>query len=419
MFYWLIESQRNPTTDPLVFWYQGGPGCSGLLGLLSEHGPLTPAKSGGGLVYNQLSWTNVANVVYLEAPVGVGFSYSNQTFYPSDNSTALDNFNFLEGFLEEYPEYVGRDTWTTGESYGGVYVPTLAYQVVSHPTSQIAKQLKGMMVGNGVFRCMNTDAIDMNLIYYHGLVSYTNFNAWNTNNCPSNPNSLVCKQIMKVTLDQIGTIDQELLPSNIQPSLDPDNLYQDFCSGNASLSFTETGGWPNCAADSVGELATTYLNRVDVQSAIHAKPTKWNICNDVGYISQGFSLVPYYQAIPTLKPSFNILVYSGDVDILTVPFAHTQPCLFQLNRPNKQVWGPWYVNGATAGYVEYFDTYTYATIKGAGHEAPEYQPLNSLAMFDRFLTKQNITMPLSSSTGTVKRPPSQGSLLRKVMGKNY
>jgi hypothetical protein len=39
LFYWLIESQSNPDTAPLVVWFQGGPGCSGLIGLFEENGP--------------------------------------------------------------------------------------------------------------------------------------------------------------------------------------------------------------------------------------------------------------------------------------------------------------------------------------------------------------------------------------------
>jgi hypothetical protein len=64
LFYWFIEAQENVATAPLVFWYQGGPGCSGLAGLLTENGPLVANKQ-GGLDYNPISWTNKHSVVFL------------------------------------------------------------------------------------------------------------------------------------------------------------------------------------------------------------------------------------------------------------------------------------------------------------------------------------------------------------------
>lgn len=73
--YWFVESMGNPSTDPLVFWTNGGPGCSGLLGFLTEQGPFRPNKD-LSLAFNEYAWNTVANMVFIEAPCGVGFSYS-------------------------------------------------------------------------------------------------------------------------------------------------------------------------------------------------------------------------------------------------------------------------------------------------------------------------------------------------------
>ena len=71
----------------------------------------------------------------------------------------------------------------------------------------------------------------------------------------------------------------------------------------------------------------------------------------------------------------------------------TAQCLYELRTTNTIVspWQPWFVNGATAGYVETWSTFSFATLKGGGHEAPQYQPLNALNMFERFLNRQNLT----------------------------
>eukprot|EP01032_Pedospumella_encystans_P015354 gene15354-17568_t len=83
LHYWLIESTNNPSTDPIVLWLNGGPGSSSLIGLLTENGQivtnddsLTNEVDGVPQVFlNPYSWSSLANVIYLESPKGVGFSY--------------------------------------------------------------------------------------------------------------------------------------------------------------------------------------------------------------------------------------------------------------------------------------------------------------------------------------------------------
>ena len=101
--------------------------------LFTENGPIMPDGK-GGLTKNPIAWTSIANVVYLEQPAFVGFSYSNTT---SDKNTGdaqatADNVAFVNGFLKLYPDYVGRETWFTGESYGGVLVALSSLFTHSH-----------------------------------------------------------------------------------------------------------------------------------------------------------------------------------------------------------------------------------------------------------------------------------------------
>ena len=141
----------------------GGPGCSSLAGgFLSELGPYYPTNEPGGLQRNEFAWTQAANVIFLESPAFVGWSYSNTSadavvgaqtnvllavlplvpgsgpasphavcgeltsmrcwHFAGDKRTAADTYVFLEGFLERFPAYVGREFWIAGESYGGHYV---------------------------------------------------------------------------------------------------------------------------------------------------------------------------------------------------------------------------------------------------------------------------------------------------------
>ncbi|VDL87310.1 unnamed protein product [Schistocephalus solidus] len=117
LHYWLVEASTNAEKLPLVLWLNGGPGCSSLLGLLNENGPFS-----------------IANILYLESPAGVGFSYAvNGNVSTDDDIVAKNNFAALENFFKRFPSYKGRDFYITGESYGGIYVPILALLVASKP----------------------------------------------------------------------------------------------------------------------------------------------------------------------------------------------------------------------------------------------------------------------------------------------
>jgi len=148
-----VESQGNPETDPVVLWLNGGPGCSSLLGLLSENGPFTLQQDGATLELNPYSWNQVASIIYLESPSGVGFSYSdNGNYLTGDNDTAAGNYNFLLGFFEAFPEFASNPFYIAGESFAGYYVPQTAYAVMKGNAAGNAKiNLLGFAVGNPSF----------------------------------------------------------------------------------------------------------------------------------------------------------------------------------------------------------------------------------------------------------------------------
>jgi len=184
-------------------------------------------------------------------------------------------------------------------------------------------------------------------------------------------------------------------------------LYQDFCHGNGSLSQPIDKKASECQP--LGDEIITYLNRDDVQQAIGVRKAAfypggkrvWEVCDaetsKLKYEmdrAPGDGLMPYLRDIFKFKPDLKLLYYSGDVDIATVSTQSTQACLHELlNSSDVKItkpWKPWKINGWHVGYVEEFDRYTFATIKGAGHEAPTYQPAVSFEMVKRFIQQGNL-----------------------------
>merc|ERR1711991_483495 len=122
MFYWFVESAAPDNGDlPIVIWLQGGPGGSSLYGLFVENGPyhITPHLE---LTENPYSWHNAVHMLYIDNPVGTGFSFTD--YYQTSQAAIAENMlTFLTGFFEQYAQYEGRPLFLFGESYAGKYIP--------------------------------------------------------------------------------------------------------------------------------------------------------------------------------------------------------------------------------------------------------------------------------------------------------
>ena len=113
LFYLFTESSSdNPSNDPLILWLNGGPGCSSLMGQFIEFGPYHPYNYGNNIEYNLFSWNSFANILFLESPPCVGFSYpfskNCHNYETNDNQTKWDNYLALKHFFIKYPEFINN-----------------------------------------------------------------------------------------------------------------------------------------------------------------------------------------------------------------------------------------------------------------------------------------------------------------------
>lgn len=157
-FFWFFESRNAPATDPLILWLNGGPGCSSLTGLLMELGPCRVNPKGNGTTVNPYSWNSNASVIFLDQPVEVGFSYSDNGKFPTNSdAAATDVYAFLQIFLTTYTEFADNDFHVTGESYAGHYIPAIGKKIYDENEARAAKEpavvrvsLKSLAIGNGL-----------------------------------------------------------------------------------------------------------------------------------------------------------------------------------------------------------------------------------------------------------------------------
>lgn len=139
LFYWFVESEADPENDPLVLWLNGGPGCSSIDGLLTENGPFRIHFDGKTVVKDDFSWNAFANVLYVEGPVNVGFSYNSTDLDPkemyNDDAMADSNYHAIVDFFRKFPQFKSHKFYITGESYAGIYIPTLTRKILEYQST--------------------------------------------------------------------------------------------------------------------------------------------------------------------------------------------------------------------------------------------------------------------------------------------
>ncbi|KAH0586845.1 Serine-type carboxypeptidase F [Termitomyces sp. J132] len=140
LFFWFFPPGPQGSLDDLIFWTNGGPGCSSLEGLLQENGPFSWSLGQAKPTQNEYSWTNLSSVLWVEQPVGTGFSQGVPNIR-DENDLAAQLVGFLQQFLEVFLELKNKNFYLTGESYAGAYVPYIANYIYEHPDALELKLL--------------------------------------------------------------------------------------------------------------------------------------------------------------------------------------------------------------------------------------------------------------------------------------
>jgi len=148
LFFWFFPPGPEGSLDDLIFWTNGGPGCSSLEGSFQENGPFTWAPGQALPTQNKWSWTNLSSVLYVEQPVGTGYSQGTPTAR-NEEDVAAQLVGFLQQFLENFSELKGKKFYLTGESYAGMYVPYIANFIYEYTTrSTLDLDLQGIWIND-------------------------------------------------------------------------------------------------------------------------------------------------------------------------------------------------------------------------------------------------------------------------------
>uniref|UniRef100_A0A0D9VQL2 Carboxypeptidase n=1 Tax=Leersia perrieri TaxID=77586 RepID=A0A0D9VQL2_9ORYZ len=379
LFYYFVESSADAAHKPLLLWLNGGkslhpissgPGCSSMgIGAFQEIGPFRVDTDGKTLCRNKHAWDAEANVLFLESPVGVGFSYAAvkaDEIYSSmsDNMTAHDSYAFLLRWLDRFPEYKPRDLFIFGESYAGHYVPELA-------------------VGNGILEFAAERTQLYEYLWQHAFISDAAHSLIGQSCSNTEDPSPVCESARDAAYGHIGDIDVY-------------NIYSSTCH---EKKVRPSGSKCTDLADPCAQyFVEAYMNQPQVQNAIHANTAlkyPWTRCRIYNLNNFGDSpnktMLPYIKSL--ISSGIRIWIFSGDLDAM-VPVTATRQSMERLQLKVTAEWRPWSSDGDdVAGYVIAYDGVVFATVRGSGHMVPIDQPARALVLFSSFVRGQPLPPP--------------------------
>lgn len=374
LFFWYFPARIDPKNAPVVLWLQGGPGATSLIGLFGENGPFEVKSQ--KLHLRKYSWALAHNLIYIDNPVGVGYSFTEGGF--SKNETVIgDNlYNALVQFFQLFPDLQKNEFYVTGESYGGKYVPAVSYAIYkNNPSADVKINLQGLALGNGF-----TDPIhQLNYADYLYQIGLIDANA-------------------QKTLQNIQWKGENLILH--QRWVDAFRLFDDLLDGDMSSHpslFKNITGFSNYYNYLVSNDSTTdyefmgkYIQSDSVRKAIHVGTIPFsggenpvvelNLIEDIMQ-----SVAPW---VSELLDNYRVLVYNGQLDII-VAYPLTLGFLQNLSFNAADEYKTaerhqWWVDGDIAGYVKQAGNLTEVLVRNAGHMVPRDQPKWAFDLITRF-----------------------------------
>ncbi|SJX63706.1 related to KEX1 protein precursor [Sporisorium reilianum f. sp. reilianum] len=405
LFFLLLRARHVPAKRKLIIWFNGGPGCSSFDGAMMEVGAWR-MDGKGGLVWvkDGASWNEYADILFLDQPVGTGFSYVNTNSYTTSLPQAADEVvHFLEQFVQVFPEYSrdvelqygsqgsGVDVFLAGESFAGQYIPYTAKAIVK--ASKPPVSLKGIAIGNGF--------IDPKSQYGTELETMVQKNIWSTS-------SDEYKRVAQIVQDCHKDLDkgghrkigrcEEILQTIIASTVSKQPGSSAFtCINVYDVRLSDTS--PACGMNWPTTLSAMYdyLRRPDVRKALHVdehhKPEAWVECNaNVGSAMRtDTTSPPSVELLPDLLASgVKVLLFAGEEDLICNAIG-VRRAADNLEWNGSKGFGDdhpaqdWYVNGSLAGSWRTARNLTYVGITGGSHMVGVDKPIESHDMMVRFM----------------------------------
>jgi carboxypeptidase D len=398
LFFWHYQNRHIANKQRTVIWLNGGPGCSSEDGALMEVGPYR-LKDSATLEYNPGSWDEFANIMFVDNPVGTGFSYVDTDSYVHELPDMANQYvMFLEKWFALFPEYEHDDLYLAGESYAGQHIPYIAKAILDRNKGgpKHTWNLKGMLIGNGWISPAEQYMAYLSFAYEVGLVKRDSNEAKQLES-----QQAICVKALSenggkdhVDMPQCEQILQDIL--RLTQTKDSDGQTQ--CVNMYDVRLKDS--YPSCGMNWPPDLenVTPYLRRKDVLEALHISPerrTGWTECNGaVGGAFRAKNSKPSIQLLPDLIAKVPTVLFSGAKDLICNHIG-TEELMSNMEwnggkgfEISPGTWAPrrdWEFEGESAGFYQEARNLTYVLFYNSSHMVPFDYARRTRDMLDRFM----------------------------------
>ncbi|XP_055861008.1 probable serine carboxypeptidase CPVL [Biomphalaria glabrata] len=366
LFFWFFPAINSDPKAPLVVWLNGGPGESSMIGLINENGPLKIDKLiNGNISYRRRknSWAETFSMLYIDNPVGVGYSYSDsgeEGYRTTQEEYTRDLYEFIQQFYVMFPEYLQRELYIGGQSYAGKYVPAFAYKI--HEEIQAKRTnipLKGIHLGGPLIDAKIQFGHFFEIFFSLGFITYDEF-----------------LEFQKEIIKEFPKYEQN-------KSLEIFNLLMRL-SGLPLDNFNTLDRSPD-------EAVTSIMTNKNLRSLLHVGKADFKAFNENVYLRFGGDLfVSTRSQLGALMDNYKVLVYTGDLDgLISSPtieaVLRTTPwSLMEEYKISKRQ--SWLDGDIIKGFYTRVGLFCRVIVLGAGHRASFDQPDSILKMMNSFVT---------------------------------
>lgn len=383
-FYWMFESRTKYPAGveaPTIFWFTGGPGCSSLTALFFENGPyhFKDDTDPSSIYVNPWSWNEKANLVFIDQPVGTGFSYADANVEERDeDEVAADMFLFFQGFYKKHPNLLKSDLYITGESYAGHYIPAISNKIVSENQQNNAGiPLKGIAIGNGLVDSLNQYPEYAKFAHDNKLIGEGTV-------LVAEAEMVACGAALKSKAYGIAFGLCNIVMSTVLSAAGNINVYdiREQCMVP-----------PLCYQFSAG---TTFLNQANVQAALGIPSgIQWEDCNFGvnGAFHKDWMTPMADRLLNVIAANHTVLIYSGTDDFICNYYGG-RAWTAALEWPGQSAFNAakytqvnLQINGTTynSGQYKVAKNFAWYEVLNAGHMVPMNQPQASLDMVNTLI----------------------------------